>query len=452
MLVDEGTTVYSRFMFAPFAWVRDVLFAPIAGVRPFDVCMALLLVYATLTKKTKRGPVRPMRRVLLIAAGTIAASFAYGMVRGGDARAASWQIYLLLTLLLASFTFAAVFETAEHFAGLAKTVVAAGVWHAIMCMLFWLFYIKTGAVSFGAIAELGDYLSTHDDTVLWTVGVGFVLLHVIQAPTARMRAIAAVLIPLLLFAIQLNHRRLAWISLGGVLLSGYFLVPPSKLKRRIRKIAQIAVPVFLLYTLVGWGRPEGIFRPLRAFETVSSKEDGSTRARNVENLGLIATANQGWLLGTGWGHKYVEVSSKYAIHGMELWPYVPHNSVLGMFAYTGYFGFLGYWMTFPMAAYFLARTARLGVRPVDRLVGAFGVMQIVAVADQWYGDMGSFSSVTNYTLATCFAAAMRVPVDAGVWSATGGVTPDASTADADPADPAAPDDAPAPSATPEDPA
>ncbi len=421
MLADEGTTIYGRFMFAPFAWVREVLFAPIVNVRPFDAFMALILIVSLLTK-AKRPTVRPMRRTLLVALGTVGASLIYGLARGGDARAASWQIYLLLALLLASFTFATVLETTEHFVSLARTVVGAGVYHAAMCVVFWVFYIKTGRISAGAINEAGDYLSTHDDTVLWTCGVGFIVLSAIQKPTQRMRAIAFVLVPLLLFAIQLNHRRLAWISLGGVIAALYFLVPPSRLKRRIRKVAQVLVPIIALYTLVGWGRPEGVFRPLRSFETVVSREDASTRARNIENLGLIATANQGWVLGTGWGHKYVEVSNKYNIHFMELWPYIPHNSVLGLFAYTGYLGFLGYWMAFPMAVYFHTRTARLAARPVERLVGAFGVMQIVAVSGQWYGDMGSFSSVTDYTLAACFAAAMRVPAEAGVWPGNGGAT------------------------------
>jgi hypothetical protein len=69
----------------------------------------------------------------------------------------------------------------------------------------------------------------------------------------------------------------------------------------------------------------------------------------------------------------------------------------------------------PIAAFLHARTARLGEEPAERLVGVVGVMQIVACANQWYGDMGAFSSLTNYTLATCFAAALRVPAHAGVW-------------------------------------
>ena len=40
---------------------------------------------------------------------------------------------------------------------------------------------------------------------------------------------------------------------------------------------------------------------------------------------------------------------------MELWPYVPHNSILGLLAYTGILGFAGYWLAFPTAVFLNAR-------------------------------------------------------------------------------------------------
>jgi hypothetical protein len=414
MLVNEGTpmNIYARFMFTPFTWVHPVLFEPIAKfIRPFDALMLIVFGIAA-TRRSKHRLLPPMKHALLGALAVTVAWFAYGVARGGDARAASWQVYLLLSAMLASFTFAAVFHTAEHYITLLATVTAAGVYHAVMAVLFFVGYVRTGAVNIGT---LGDYLTTHDDTVLWTVGICFLLLRALQTRRTTTRALAAFGVPLLLFAIQINHRRLAWFSLGGSLMAIYCLMPRDALKRRIRRAVAILAPILAIYAVVGWGRPEGLFRPLRAFESVQGAQDNSVKARNVENLGLIATADQGWLMGTGWGHKYVEVSGKYQIYFFELWPYVPHNSVLGLFAYTGYLGFLGYWIIVPTAAFFHARTARHATRAAERLVGAIGVAQLVTCADQWYGDMGAFSPITDYVFATCFGAALRVPVQAGLW-------------------------------------
>jgi hypothetical protein len=231
-----------------------------------------------------------------------------------------------------------------------------------------------------------------------------------------------VLAPLLLLAIQFNNRRLAFVSLLADLLTLYFVLPSSRVKRTIQRVALVIMPVLLLYVVIGWGRPEGIFRPLTSFETISVEENDSTKARDMENLGLIATANKyGWVMGSGWGQKYVEVSSLYQIYFFELWPYVPHNSVLGLFAYTGYVGFMGIWMLFPMSAFLHARVAKQGKSPLDQYMSTVALMQLVSCANQWYGDMGSFSIVTMYTLSSSLAMALRLPIASGVWS-NGGVT------------------------------
>jgi hypothetical protein len=408
--VDEGATLYAENdMFAPFHWVRGNLFEGVLNVRLFDVLMFCVLLYGTI--RGRSAPVvRPMRRQLFVAAFVTLMALAWGLFRGGDARAAGWQVYLPITTILATFAFASVMQTAEHFLLVADTLLVAATYRALMGLTFYVFYVRTGV-----IVPRPDYMTSHHDTVLWTIAIPFVILTAVMLPSTKRRAIAAALVPLFLIAIQINNRRLAWISLGGTFVTSYLLLPASAAKRKAQRLALIVIPVLALYAAIGWGREEQIFRPLRAFATVSTEQDNSTKARNVENLGLIATAQQGWVLGSGWGQKYVEITDKYNIHFFELWPYVPHNSVLGLLAYTGYVGFVGYWMLFPVAAFFHARVARFGPRPQDRLVGILGVIQIVACADQWYGDMGSFSFVTMYTLATCFAAALRVPAVSGVW-------------------------------------
>jgi hypothetical protein len=412
VLVNEDDAVrahYAEHMLSLFGWVR-VLFDGQLGVRPLDLLLFGVLVFGSLKGGAKTRAARPMRNALLVASGVLLLWFAYGVARGGDARAAGWQVYLLFACILASFSIASVFRTAEHFIMLAKVMLVAAVYRAVMCIAFYMGYVRPGEIS-----PRPEYMTSHDDTVLWTVVIAFVLLGAILTPTIRTRVVAGLVTPLLLVAMQFNNRRLAWISLGGAIVSLYFLLPPSAAKRRARRIAWVVAPILGLYVIVGWGRPEGIFRPLRSFETISVEQDASTKARNAENLGLIATANQGWLLGTGWGQKYVEVTNKYQIHFFELWPYVPHNSVLGLFAYTGYFGFLGFWMIFPTATFLHTRTATFAPKPRERLVGMLGVVQILACANQWYGDMGSFSATTMYTLAVCCAAALRIPVATGAW-------------------------------------
>jgi hypothetical protein len=409
MFANEGErtlTEYARKMFAPFWWVQDWLFEPLPiKLRPFDFIMIVLLFAAG--RKGQR--VAEMRSVLLLAVGTTVALLAFGMVRGGDARAASWQVYLMLVAPLAAFAIAATHFKAEHFRSLATVIVAAACYRAAMSLIFYFFYVRN-------TDDVPPMMANHYDTVLWVVAIGVLIIGLLHHRSGTVKAAAFLGLPLILFAIHFNNRRLAWVSLAGSLAALYFLLPKSAPKRRLQRAARLLVPVLAGYVVIGWGRPERIFKPLASLSSVSSTPDQSTLARNVENLSLIATASYSPLAGNGWGHRYVELSSKYSIaDAMELWPYVPHNSILGLFGYTGFLGVLGYWMMFPVAVFFNARVARLAKDPYHRSIGLVGVIIGVTCMNQMFGDMGIFSPTTMYMMALSWAAALRIPLEAGVW-------------------------------------
>jgi O-antigen ligase len=216
------------------------------------------------------------------------------------------------------------------------------------------------------------------------------------------------------------------------LVVSYFLLPTGRVKNGVKRGVMIAAPIVAIYAAVGWGRPEKIFAPLQSLASVSTKEDKSTKARNAENLGLIATVKQAnAFTGTGWGHGYIELTNKYSIAGaMELWPYIPHNSVLGLLAYTGILGFAGVWLAFPTAVFLNARLAKLGGTVPLRNVGFVASSAMIVCGNQMYGDMGIFSLRTMYLLATTYAVALRMPMVAGTW-----VTPKARPVEPQPEPP-----------------
>jgi hypothetical protein len=343
-----------------------------------------------------------------------------GIMRGGDTRAASWQVYLMLATPIAAMAIAATHTKAVHFRTLAKWVVAAAIYRAIMCWIFYWGYART-------LESFPPVMTSHSDSVLWIIAVGMLLVNFLEQKSTSAKALAILGLPLILGAVQFNNRRLAWVSLAMSLAALYFLLPPSAPKRRLKRLGIMMLPVLGTYVIVGWGRPEKIFKPLASLSSVSSTPDSSTLARNVENLSLIATASYNPMTGSGWGHKYVELSNKYTIAGaMELWPYIPHNSILGLLAYTGVLGVMGYWLMFPTGLFLHARCARLARDPLMRGAGSVGVMMTLTCMNQMFGDMGIFSWTTMYLLAVVWAAAMRIPVEAGVWG-SGPQRPDGGT-------------------------
>jgi hypothetical protein len=401
---------------SPFFWVESVLYeATPWKIRPFDHIVAVCLILALRSPDGKGPRVGPMRNALRLAAATIAIWFFYGVVvRGGAAYEASFQTYLLMSGILLAFAIAAAFRTPEHYAMLAKAILLAAAYRALMCWAFYIFHVNALPPKLKP-----EFMTSHDDTVLWVVSMLVLLLRAIWTPQLVARAKALSFLLFLVGALLFNQRRLAWVSLTMGLVLMFILIPPGKYKRRVSRALLALSPVIAIYVAVGWGRKEQIFKPLGSFATVSTQEDASTKARNMENLGIIRTYNYNSLLmGTGWGHPYIEVTHKYSIASIyKMWAYFPHNSILAMLGYTGVLGFFGYWLALPTAVFLNARTARFAPDLLARQAGIIGASQLVVCANQYFGDMGVQFPKAVYMLSVSYALALRLPILVGAWPA-----------------------------------
>jgi hypothetical protein len=412
VLTEDSGCVYAEHLGAPLAWVRSVFLEPLPiKIRLFDIILIGVLVAAS-SKRDMYGPnVRPMKNALFILLGGTVFCFLYGLLHGGEFRFASWQTYLILSTILYAFTAAATFRTPADYVGLAKWLLAGATYRALMC---WISYFTWGRSTLG---ESGAFLTTHDDTIGWVVAIMVCIINAIDRRSLLVTLRNLLFMLFFVGAIQFNSRRLAWVSLGMGVTVMYFLFPPGAAKKRITRVLIAVVPLIALYVIVGWGRQNPIFLPLRSLSTVSTQEDGSTLARNAENLGLIATANvNGFAFGSGWGRPYIYLTLKYDISGaFELWQYVPHNSILGILAFTGLFGAAVFWTTIATAVFLNVRVAKLASDQLSRSVAIIGAAQVVVCLNQLYGDMGIFFFKPMYFLAISFAMAMRLPLVANVW-------------------------------------
>lgn len=411
LFVEDSESTYARYWVAPFGWAHEFFFFKMPHrIRPFDHIAVVCLLLA-LGKPDGKGPrVQPMKKTLLLAAGTIVVWFVLGLARGGDLTSACWQTYIPLSGVLFAFMVAAVFKTPKDFAMLGKALLWAAFYRAVMCWVFYFQFVRTAAI------PLPEYITTHDDSVVWVVAMLILIQRLFVTKSTRDRIGCVLFLGLLAGAVQFNTRRLAWVSLAMGLIVFYFLMPTGSAKRRMNRALLTLMPIVGLYIAVGWGRTERVFKPLQSFYTITSQEDSSTKSRNVENLGLIHTASTSPLMGTGWGHEYYIVSNKYDLGGwFKLWRYIPHNSVLGLFAFMGMLGFYGYWLAFPTGMFLNARVAKLGNAPLARQLGVIGAVQMVVCVNQYFGDMGMFSYKVVYVMSTSFAIALRTPILAGAW-------------------------------------
>jgi hypothetical protein len=412
MFIDDKDCLYAQHMSAPMAWINWFQEPTFVKIRPSDLIFLGVLIHAGITRPRRPFLVPPMKAAVLLVLLTTVTWFVFGLYKGGEFRFASWQTYDILSFVLLAFALAMSFRGAADYESLGKWIVAAAVYRAIMC---WVAYYSWGRAEVGAT---GAYLTSHDDTITWVVSIVVLLVNLADRRSMAVYARNGALILFFLGAIQFNSRRLAWVSLGIAVAAAFVLYPPGRAKRAVNRMMMAASPALLCYVAIGWGSQARIFFPLRSLSTVSTQEDGSTLARNAENLGLIATAKwNSFFLGTGWGRPYQYLTLKYDISGFELWRYIPHNSILGLLAFTGTLGFTGFWLAFPTAMFFNARVARLAQDPRAKRVALVGAAQMLVSANQLYGDMGLHFSRPMVALAVSYAIAMRLPSLAGVWDA-----------------------------------
>src|SRR5690606_34414789 len=146
-------------------------------------------------------------------------------------------------------------------------------------------------------------------------------------------------------------------ELGLSLLFVFIYWRRTRLKVQIIRGLLVSIPVVLAYIAVGWTSASKIFAPARMVRSIfDSKSDILTEWRDLENFNLVATIKNNPVVGSGWGIPFEEVIKLPDVTDVyELEPYAPHNSVLGIWAYTGYVGFALHWMTLLVTVYFALR-------------------------------------------------------------------------------------------------
>jgi len=258
-------------------------------------------------------------------------------------------------------------------------VVTAGLIKATMAVL--LSFAYPGA----------EFQTSHQDSVLFAAAGAFLMIHFIEKPNKKTVLINLLLQPPLLLGMIKNDRRIVWVELAmGVAVVG-LLTDWSWLKYRLLKLAIAAIPAGMMYLAVGWHTSgTGIFRPVGTLKSMAdSKSDASTMWRDLENFNLNATLASNPLLGTGLGHKFIEeitlpdVTAQYPLEF-----YVPHNSVLGLWAFTGYVGFTAWWLLLVTMMFYAIRGYHATRAPPLRVACMMTPAILFIYMIQSFGDVG----------------------------------------------------------------
>jgi O-Antigen ligase len=350
----------------------------------------------------------PMRIFALVSLGGAAWMWAWGMARGGaDVASSLWQMQRVAYLPLCYFLFELALRGPRDRRALGKVVVAAACVKAALAL-----YLRA-TLALPAGATTFDYVTTHADSMLFAGAFCLVVAFMMEGAGLRY----ALVLLLLVAGMIANHRRVVWVELAAGLALLAVMSPWTRTKRAIARVAILASPVVALYGAAGWGSTSGVFAPVAVVRSVvDSNADMSTEWRDLENYDLFITLREGPLLGTGYGHGYTEavklpdVSQVYSLER-----FIPHNSILSLWAYGGIVGFTALWSMLVVALFLAARASRHATAPLDRAAAISAAAAVVIYLVHCYGDMGLGTWTSVFMVAPAFAVGSRLAVTTGAW-------------------------------------
>jgi hypothetical protein len=353
---------------------------------------------------------RPMTWSVAIWLATVLLLWAWGLARGGDFRNSLWQSHQLVLLPLIYFVFQRALRGPRDFGALARVVVAAACLKAGLAL--WV------RLTVSADASVLATATSHGDSVLFASAFALVATLVLEeAVSGRRRLAAGLILALLAAGMHANNRRLAWVEVAAALAALFVVASTTRVKRALTRAAMLSLPLLAVYAAVGWTSASPVFKPLRlARSLVEPKTDFSTAMRDIENFNLLWTLRDHPLMGTGFGHEYVE-----KVRGMDIasifaqYRFVPHNSVLGLLAFGGLLGLSGVFLALVVGVFLAARAHHFARSPGERAAALAVIATVVVYLIQSYGDMGLMSWAGLFVLAPALVVAAKLATATGAW-------------------------------------
>jgi hypothetical protein len=356
--------------------------------------------------------------VLLVSFAAVVVLGLYGMARGGNFRQMLWQARQVGWLPIIAAIFIVAFRSQESYRMLGMAVIAAAVLRSLEGLYFYL------TVMLPRHLEV-LYILTHEDSVLFAVALTVLGGALLERPIRSVVLANLFVVPLVGWALVMNNRRLAYVSLAGILVVGAFIAG-QRLRRTIRTVALVMAPLIITYVAIGWNSAARIFAPIASLRSVGDDTNASNETRDMENYNLVQTLLAHPVIGNGFGQPYDEVIKGPSVERfMENYRYIAHNSVLWLWSIGGLWGFTVLWLPITLIMFLVPRCYRAAARPVERIGVLAAMAATIAYVTQAYGDMGATGWTATMLLAAALAllatlAARRGAYPTPIQSANGG--------------------------------
>lgn len=401
---------------------RSLGFTSWMSFSGMDLCLVTLLLIAwqrrmSGSKIDRIGYLpapKPLVQLAYLTYGGIVFTWISGLMRGGIFAMSLWQLdrvmYLPTIFLLCHLGL----RGPKDLPAMAKVLLVGACYKALIAT----YVANTVTVEPDPLTGRAVIAcaTNHGDSILFACAFVLIIAMLLERVKGRTVLTSVIVLPLLSIGMISNNRRMAWVAVALVFVTVFILARETKVKRMIRRTLIGASPLIVLYIAIGWNSTAGIFKPAQmARSIIDPQTDGSTMWREYENFNIISTLQLHPILGSGYGNGYIEFFPMPEIP-YELEHYAPHNSILGLWCYAGYFGFTAITMLWAGGFYFAIRAYHNAKEPSHRAgaLVSFGAILIYMI--QCWGDMGIGTWTGVFTVGPSLALAGKLLVASGDWT------------------------------------
>jgi hypothetical protein len=338
-----------------------------------------------------------------------------GILRGGDFGMSLWQVNSVVYLPIVFLVCHLALRGPQDHGTLAKVVLAGSAYRALLAI-----YIYKMVAPPGWPPDVPPphpvYATAHADSITFAVGCVIVLAALLERVNGRKGWQVALLLPLYALGIHANNRRIAFVHIAAVFLTVYIVTRENPVKRKVNRFLVRASPLIAAYAVVGWNAASSIFKPVRVLRSViDAQSDSSSFWRELENFNLIQTLRLHPILGAGYGNQYDEIVAMPAVD-YSLEKYLPHNSILGLWAFCGPIGYTTLTLLWAAGVYFSMRAYHAAKLPNHRAAGlaCYGAVLIYLI--QCWGDLGLATWCGIFTVGPAVALGGKLAVVTGAWN------------------------------------
>jgi hypothetical protein len=340
---------------------------------------------------------------------TLLALEVWGAATGGNMRSSLFQFRMFLWLPLETLVISLAMRDLRDFRSLAITITVA----ALLKVAAGLYFIVHDAWSQGLEPP---YMTGHQDSVMYVIVIFLWIAAWAHKPSWQRFFVAMIVFAWIIAGVYVNNRRIAYVSLVASLFVFYTILG-GQLRRRVNLGLLCAAPFVAVYLLLARTHSTGIFAPGAQLIGIAQVKDGSSQWRILEMQNLIFTLMQQRVLGSGFGHEWIEIIKLPDISvAFPQYRLIAHNSIMWILGISGIVGFSFLWMPIVVGIFLAARSYRFARTPIEQTAAATIIITAVCYVNQCWGDIGIGAPLNTLMMASGLAMAGKLARETGAWS------------------------------------